>query len=164
MRGMPPALVITQASAHAAPTGGNEYKVVNWLRAAAIIAGIDPVAAGYLAPNAAGHLRLPALRQLGSVDLVAAGQLNLLAEYTIHNLSDGDFLYAGAAVAQVEVLLARLAPRFGFQPADTARYNQRFRNVALSQLSAERLLILYSAGGLDAVFDELVALRRRGVL
>lgn len=164
VRGMPPALVITQASAHAAPTGGNEYKVVNWLRAAAIIAGIDPVAAGYLAPDAAGHLRLPALRQLGSVDLVAAGQLNLLAEYTIHNLSDGDFLYAGAAVAQVEVLLARLAPRFGFQPADTARYNQRFRNVALSQLSAERLLILYSAGGLDAVFDELVALRRRGVL
>ena len=113
---------------------------------------------------AATRSTLPALRQLGSVDLVAAGQLNLLAEYTIHNLSDGDFLYAGAAVAQVEVLLARLAPRFGFQPADTARYNQRFRNVALSQLSAERLLILYSAGGLDAVFDELVALRRRGVL
>src|SRR5215813_8585101 len=36
-RGLNPAFVITQASAHSAPTGGNEYKVVNWLRAAAII-------------------------------------------------------------------------------------------------------------------------------
>ena len=48
MRGLSPAFVITQASAHSAPTGGNEYKVVNWLRAAAIIARIDPVAKGYL--------------------------------------------------------------------------------------------------------------------
>lgn len=31
-------------------------------------------------------------------------------------------------------------------------------------LSAERLLVLYSAGGLDAVEDEVKALRRRGVL
>ncbi|HSS39746.1 MAG TPA: hypothetical protein VLT58_13345, partial [Polyangia bacterium] len=88
---MPPALVIAQASAHGNPTLGNEFKVVNWLRAAAIIAGVDPVQAGYLAPDAAGNLRLPPLRQLASVDLNAAGQTNLLAEYTIHNLSDADF-------------------------------------------------------------------------
>jgi len=47
-RGLSPAFVITQAAAHSAPTGGNEYKVVNWLRAAVIIARIDPVAKGYL--------------------------------------------------------------------------------------------------------------------
>src|SRR5258708_7024846 len=34
-RGLPPALVIAQASAHSNPTLGNEFKVVNWLRAAA---------------------------------------------------------------------------------------------------------------------------------
>jgi hypothetical protein len=34
----------------------------------------------------------------------------------------------------------------------------------LSHLSAERLLVLYSAGGLDAVRDEVEALRRRGIL
>jgi hypothetical protein len=163
-RGLPAALVITQASAHSAPTLGNEYKVVNWLRAAAIIARIDPVKAGYLTRDASGQLRLPALRQLGNVDLLAAGQLNLLAEYTIHNLSDGDFTYSGPAVAGVQVLLANIAPRFGFDPADTARYNNAFRNVVLSHLSAERLLVLYSAGGLDAVDDEVEALRRRGVL
>lgn len=107
---------------------------------------------------------MPPLRQLGDVDLLAAGQTNLLAEYTIHNLSDSDNIYSAPAVAEVQVLLARIAPRFGFDPADPARYNNRFRNVVLSHLTAERLLVLYSAGGLDAVEDEALALRRAGVL
>ena len=55
--------------------GGNEYKVVNWLRAAAIIAQIDPVANGCLMVDNAGHLRRPALRQLGNnLDLADAGR------------------------------------------------------------------------------------------
>jgi hypothetical protein len=37
-RGLTAELVITQARAHAVPTLVNEYKVVNWLRAAAILA------------------------------------------------------------------------------------------------------------------------------
>jgi hypothetical protein len=163
-RGMPPALVIAQASAHSNPTLGNEFKVVNWLRAAAIIVNLDPVKAGYLAPDASGNLRLPPLRQLGSINLPAAGQTNLLAEYTIHNLSDADFTYSIPAVTTVQVLLADLAPRFGFNPADTARFNNGFRNVVLSHFSAERLLILYSAGGLDAVVGEVEALRHHGIL
>jgi len=61
-RGLSPELVITQAAAHSAPTLGNEYKVVNWLRAAAILARIDPVAQGYLAKDAHGNVRLPPLR------------------------------------------------------------------------------------------------------
>jgi hypothetical protein len=164
VRGLSPVLVITQASAHSPPTGGNEFQVVNWLRAAAIIAGIDPVNTGYLTLDASGHLRLPPLRRLGSVDLLAAGQTNLLAEYTIHNLSDSDNIYSTPAVAEVQVLLAAIAPRFGYDPADPARYNNRFRNVVLSHLTAERLLILYSAGGLDAVEDEVEGLRRGRIL
>src|SRR5262249_3125052 len=69
-RGLSPELVITQASAHSAPTSGNEYKVVNWLHAAAIMAQIDPVARGYLTRDGAGNLRLPTVRQLGNIDLV----------------------------------------------------------------------------------------------
>ena len=101
-RGLPPAFVITQASAHSNPTLGNEFKVVNWLRAAAIIASVDPVKAGFVTTDAAGNFRLPPLRQLGSVDLLAAGQTNLLAEYTIHNLSDADFTFSIPAVADVQ--------------------------------------------------------------
>jgi len=88
----------------------------------------------------------------------------VLAEYTIHNLSDADFTYSMAAVTEVQVLLAHVAPRFDYDPADVTRYNTKFRNVVLSRLSAERLLILYSSGGLDAITDELRALHRRGII
>jgi hypothetical protein len=87
--------------------------VVNWLRAAAIMAQIDPVAKGYLTVDSFGHFRLPALRQLGSIDLLNAipSQTNLLAEYTLHNLSDADFTYSGPVVGTVEILLFPLARR-----------------------------------------------------
>lgn len=163
-RGLPPLLVVAQACAHSAPTSGNEYKVVNWLRAAALIARVDAVAAGYLYLDTAGHLRLPPLGQLGSIDLNAAGQTNLRAEYTLHNLSDADFTYSGPAVASVNVVLGELAPEFGYDPADVARYNNQFRNPALAFLSAERLLIIYSDRGIGGVRRELQRLHGLHVL
>jgi hypothetical protein len=163
-RGLSPLMVITQASAHSAPTLGNEYKVVNWLRAAAIIARIDPVKAGYLAFDIAGHLRLPALGKLGDVNLNAAGQTNLRVEYTLHNLSDADFTFSGPAVASVNMLFTKLASEFGYDAADAATFNTRFRNPALAHLSGERLLVLYGGQGLDAVRAELKRLRRRGII
>ena len=163
-RGLSPLMVITQASAHSAPTLGNEYKVVNWLRAAAIIARLDPVKAGYLATDAGGKLRLPPLGQLGSTDLLAKGQSNLRVEYVLHNLSDADYTFSGPAVASAAVLLAQLAPEFGYDAADTATFNNRFRNPALAYLSGERLLVLYGGSGIDAVRQELKRLRQRGVI
>ncbi len=92
-RGMPAPFVITQASAHGAPNAGNEFSVVNWLRAAAIMVGQDPVERGYLMKDATGRLRLAAVRHLGSVNIQASApmQSNLLYEYVLHNLSDADF-------------------------------------------------------------------------
>ena len=163
-RGLRPEFVITQACAHSAPTSGNEYKVVNWLRAGAIIAGIDPLAKGFLSLDAKGNLRLPALRQLGNdVNLVAAGQTNVLAEYTLHNLSDADFTYSGPAVDIDNVLLQELAPGFGFSPADP-NYFTNFRNPVFSFFSAERLLIVYSQKGIDGVKQEVEKLRDQGVI
>lgn len=163
-RGFSPAFVITQASAHSAPTSGNEYKVVNWLRAAAIIDRIDPVAAGFLRVDSTGAYRLPVLRKLGQIDLNANGQTNLLVEYQLHNLSDADFTESGAAVAMAQVILTKLAPQFGYDPADVANYNTKYRNVVLSNIPAERLTILFSGGGQDAVFEQLQALHKRGVI
>jgi len=163
-RGLPPLLVITQACAHSAPTSGNEYKVVNWLHAAAIIARVDAVAAGYLDTDSAGHLRLPPLDALGSIDLNAAGQTNLRAEYTLHNLSDADFTYSGPAVASVAVVLADLAAEFGYDAGDASRYNNAYRNPVLSYLSAERLLIIYSDQGTNGVRRELRRLRGLNVI
>ena len=165
-RGLSPAFVITQASAHSAPTSGNEFKVVNWLRAAAIMAQIDPVARGYLVVDGIGHFRLPPLRQLGSINLLNASpsQTNLLAEYALHNLSDADFTYSGPAVGTVEVLLQQFAAEFGFNPADTGNYNNKFRNPILSFSSAERLLIIYSQSGVNGLREQLRALRQHGII
>ncbi len=164
-RGLPPGFVIAQASAHSAPTLGNEFKVVNWLRAAAIIAQADPVARGLLVRDAAGNLRLPPPQDLpGQLDLNAAGQVNVSVEDTIHNLSDADFVFSIPAVTEAQVVLQALAPRYGYDPADAACYTTKFRNPALSFLSAERVLILYTTQGLDAVQAELDILRDKGAI
>ncbi|HEY6100140.1 MAG TPA: hypothetical protein VIW03_11955, partial [Anaeromyxobacter sp.] len=164
-RGFPPDLVIAQASAHANPTGGNEYKVVNWLRAAAILARADPVKGGYLVRLPDGTYRLPPLRRLADVTL-PAGDGNFLPEYLIHNLSDADFTFTGPTMhAMLEVLKA-LAPRYGFTvpgPADDpTAYNWGFRNRVFAQLASERLFFLRANGGVDAVQGELDGLRARG--
>lgn len=163
-RGLSPEMVITQASAHSAPTLGNEYKVVNWLRAAAIMAQIDPVAKGYLTRDNLGNLRLPALKDLGSLDLLSAGQSNLLIEYQIHNLSDADFVNSIPAVAISQVVLASLAPLYGYTPSDVANYNNKFRNVVLSYFSGERIEMIYGHAGQDGVRAEVDKLRARGLI
>lgn len=165
-RGLPPDLVIAQASAHSHSTADNEYKVVNWLHAAAIIAQIDPVAQGYLSKDAQGRLRLPALRRLGDVNLNAASptQSNLVVEYPLHAVSDSDFVATEPAVSIDQVLLMTLAPEFGFDPSQTASYNNGFRNPVFTFLTAERLFILYGNGGLGAVRAEINNLRNRGMI
>ena len=165
-RGMPPAFLIAQASAHAAPTAGNEFTVVNWLHAAAIITGIDPVERGYLMKDALGRLRLPPVRQLGSVNVLASlpNQSNLLYEYVLQNLSDADYTYTGPAVVQSELFLRTLAPKFGYDPADATRYNTGYRNPVLTHLSAERVFILYANGGLPRVEQEIGKLKSLGLV
>jgi hypothetical protein len=64
----------------------------------------------------------------------------------------------------VNALLTKLAPEFGYDPADATAFNTRFRNPALSHLSAERLLVVYDGQGLNAVRDELKRLHQRGII
>jgi hypothetical protein len=160
-RGLPPDFVISVASAHSVPTYGSEYKVVNWLRAAAIIAQIDPYAKGYLRRDGKGDPRMGAVRKLGDIDLNAAPatQPNTLVEYVLHNLSDADYVFTGPAAASVALVLAKLAPEYGYD-STAPDYLFKFRHTALTYLSAERLHIVYSNGGLEAVRAELNKLRR----
>lgn len=163
-RQMPPEFVIMQASAHSAPTSGNEYKVVNWLRTAALLASIDPIKAGYLV-EVDHRLRLPALRAIHNEDFPAGmAHTNMLVEYLAHNLSDADYTFTIPVVHDVEALLAKLAPEYGYDPGEPTRYNWQFRNPVLSTLSSERLYILYSSQGMAGVKTELDLLRRRGMI
>ncbi|MBO3462509.1 hypothetical protein G7B40_029495 [Aetokthonos hydrillicola Thurmond2011] len=165
-RGLSPEFVITQASAHSAPTLGNEYKVVNWLRTAGILAQIDPVEKGYLFQDNQKRLRLPPVRKLGSYNLTGSNssQTNLLAEYALHNLSDADFVLSIPAVTIDQELLSAIAPQFGYNPTDTATYIKQFRNPVLTYLSAERLLIIYGNSGLDGVIAEVSKLSKKKII
>jgi hypothetical protein len=163
-RDLPASFVIIQASAHSAPTLGHEYMVVNWLRTAAIMARVDPLTRGYLVKDSAGHLRLPPTRTTDGIDFLAANQANLLAETTIHNLSDADYVFAGPALSAALTILAKLAPDYGYDPADPSKYNNAFRNPVLTFLSAERVLIRYNNDGLTGVRRDLDALKKAKVI
>jgi hypothetical protein len=165
-RDLPPKLILAQAAAHAPAVGNGEYKVVNWLRAAAIIAGVDPVARHYLHEDAAHHLRLAAVERLGDVDLNAAvpSQANAAVEYQLHNLSDADYVQTTSALDVAQLLLAQLAPDFGFDRTEVARYNLKYRNPVLSHTSAERLYLLYTSGGIEAVRSQLAKLKAKGLI
>ena len=164
-RGLPVDLVITMASAHNTPTNGGEFKLVNWLRAAAILAQIDPVEGGFLYKDSAGRMRLPQLRSLGTVDLIAGAaslsHVNVLTEYVLHNISDSDFTLTGPAITEMNLVLTQAASQFGFNPTDTSNYQNKFRNRVLSYLSAERLLIIYGNSGLDGVVAEITKIKSR---
>ena len=60
--------------------------------------------------------------------------------------------------------MSQLAGDFGYDPSRTEEYNWRYRNPALTYLSAERLLIIYAERGIDGVRSELRKLQRHGVL
>lgn len=163
-RGLSPAFIDVQACAHSTPTEGDEPNVVAWIRAAAIIAQQDPIAKGYLTKDSTGAYRLPAFRQTGSVDLLSAGQMNLLAEMTIHNLSDADWVYGDQAVDNMQVVLADLAPDFGVDPTNTAVFNNTFRNVVLAHYPAESIYMTYTQKGKDGVRAMIEKLVESGVL
>jgi len=162
-RAMPPQFVITEACAHGAPVLGAEYKVVNWIRAAAIIARVDPVARGYLRLDAAKKLRLTALRHTGDIDADET-EPDLLAEYAIHNLSDANFTIALPAIASVNSALRAIAPKFGYSADDVATFNNSFRNPVMSALTAERLFLVITNEGLPGLEREVNVLVRAGIV
>ena len=165
-RGFPADYVVTQASAHNAPTTGFEYRVVNWLRAAAILAEVDPVEKGYLAKDKLGRFRLAEMRQMKTVAMqdILPNETHLLVEYVLHNLSDSDYTFTGPAIAESQVVLKVLAAKFGYDPNDATTYNTKFRNPVLSHLSGERIQIIYASKGLDAVAEEISRLKAMGII
>lgn len=152
-RGLPPVFIITQASAHGCgpqskkcdetqkETG--EEQVADWIRAAAIIAGVDdPIVAGYLRKD----------QYFGRYH-IASTSAGWRAEYFLHNLSDADYHYSEQAVASVEAILKKLARELGFADGD---YINRFRNPVLSNLTAEHIWMVYnSPSGIEGVKREL---------
>lgn len=107
VRGHDARFVTVLLSAHAAPSLGDEAKVVRWCRAAAMLAGVDPVAFGLVRRTSDGY----ALAEPPPI------------ECFISHLSDHDYVFTVYAAQVVRPALARAAPHFGVAAGDAAALN-----------------------------------------
>jgi hypothetical protein len=142
VRGMSPDFVIALLGAHDPPQLGVSYaRLVNYIRASAIIARVDPVAAGLLAP--ASDPGLPAGLGLS--------QVPPRVEPHINHLSDHDFVFSGDSATLMIRTLQNLAPSYGIDPpTQTARFNL-FRNTVFSQMTDMGLYGVLQTSGEAAV-------------
>jgi hypothetical protein len=130
VRGRDPRFVTVLLSAHAAPSLGDQVKVAAWCKAAAMIAGVDPVEFGLL--DRSGNLAaLPPI------------------EAFVSNLSDHDYVLSVYAVQQIKPRLAALGPA-GAGSAE----GRWWRSRVMANASA---IALYEAGTRgDAAFVDAV--------
>jgi hypothetical protein len=142
VRGMSPDFVVALLSAHDPPQSGTPIlRLINYIRAAAIIARVDPLQAGLLQPSSDPNA--PAGLGLAQVPPRVEGHIN--------HLSDHDFVFSGDALAVVVQTLRSVAPQYGIDPQTQAARFNLFRNTILSQLSDMRLYGVLQTGGIDAV-------------
>jgi hypothetical protein len=143
VRGLPTAWVVAQLSAHDAPTNVQvtptrtaRQRLVNYLRAAAILARVDPTAAG--------------LRRGADGEYGLAVEPPPRVAY-INHFSDQDWLFTNDSLAALVAALRQIAADYGIDPAgQPARFNL-FRNLVLSQLGDVRLYETLQASGAAAV-------------
>jgi hypothetical protein len=142
VRGLPPDFVIALLGAHDPPqVGASLQRLVNYIRAAATIARVDPVKAGLLQPT--DDPTMPAGLGLS--------QVPPRVEAHINHLSDHDFVFSGDSATLMIKTLRDLAPEYGIDPvAQPARFNL-FRNTVFSQQTDMRLYGVYQTGGAPAV-------------
>lgn len=133
-RGLPTSLVVAQACAHEHPgSSAGEAQVVGWLRAAAIIAGVDPVKAGLLA---ADGRTLPLPRR---------------TEGFVVHLADHDWVISVPACQWTVKALAELAKRrWGVDAEKSPKEFNAIRNWVLANLTAMRLHAIRSSEGDEA--------------
>ncbi|HEY9179322.1 MAG TPA: hypothetical protein VIO32_01305, partial [Candidatus Baltobacteraceae bacterium] len=118
VRGHDPRFVTVLLSAHAAPSLGDEQKVVTWCRAAAMIAGVDPVDYGLVKKTSGGY----ALAQMPPI------------ETFVNHLSDHDYVLTIPAVREVQTRLHAINPSLWYRHETLAKTSA----VALYQVLATR--------------------------
>jgi hypothetical protein len=140
-RGIPSGVVVAQACAHNHPgSEKDEADPVAWLKAAAVLAGVDPVKAGLLAPSGD---TLPLPRRM---------------EGFVCHLGDHDWVLSVPAGKWSIAALAELArERYGIVDDKSARFNA-FRNYVFSQATMMELYQTLAASGKDGLAKAVASL------
>ncbi len=128
-RGLSPELVIAQAGAHNPPsTPENEAAVVNWLKAAAMVAGKDPIQLGLIAKDGK---TLPLPRQ---------------TEAFITHVADHDYVLSVPCVQWLLPVLKNIAEKvYGIQGQDLeGKPFNNLRNYVFAQVTAMSLYHTYA--------------------
>ncbi len=130
VRGLPAEVCIAQACAHNHPrTPEDEAKVVGWITAASIIAGVDPVKRGLLET---GGKTLPLPRR---------------QEGFVCHLGDHDWILTVPAAQWTIPVMKQIAERdYGIKSNDTKGFNS-LRNYVFSQATIMGLYETYAAKG-----------------
>ncbi len=139
-RARDPRFVTTLLSAHAAPSLGDETKVVAWCRAAAIVANVDPIAFGLV-------------KRDGTNFVLAADPVPL--EAFVNHLSDHDYV---VSVHAMHVISARLQQRWSRQEGlrTLAPTFPWYRAMILTRNTALALYDTLARNGADAFDRTLV--------
>jgi len=136
VRKAPAELVVAQLCAHTHPGNAQEETlVVNWIKAAAIIAGVDPVGYGLL-EKTSDTLPLPR-RQEG---------------FLVH-LGDHDFVLSVPTVQWTLPIMRNIAQeKYGMSEVDlNGKPFNSLRNMVYSRISAMRLHNVYALEGVNGV-------------
>jgi hypothetical protein len=153
VRGMPAELVVATLSAHNAATSVREtvsappiltgyQRLVNYIRAAAIIARVDPVVTGLLRVTDSGFV-------LNQDPPHFEGFLN--------HFADQDYVLTGDVATRMTEILRTIAADYGIDVGgQPARFNL-FRNLVFSQVSDMRLYGALLNEGLDSVHGVIAA-------
>jgi hypothetical protein len=140
-RDLPARVIVAQASAHDnAGTPTDEAKLVNYIKAAAIIAGKDPIAKGLLADNG-DTLKLP----------------RPVEPFVVY-LGDHDWIMSVPAAQWTIPLLADIAATdYGIRDTKGASFNS-FRNYIFSQVTILGIHQIYASQGERAVREAVHSL------
>ncbi|WP_346356020.1 TAT (twin-arginine translocation) pathway signal sequence [Azotosporobacter soli] len=142
-RNFPKEVVVAIACAHNHPgTAQDEAQVVSWLKAAALISGKDPIAAGYLAPSGE---TLPQPRWI---------------EGFVTHLGDHDFVLTVPMAQWTIAQLQNIAKaHYGMSEQDlhSAKF-YAFRDYVFSQATIERLYTIWVQGGEQKLTDTVLSL------
>jgi len=137
-RGLDPDLVITIADSHEHPGWeSSEKQVVGWIKAASIIAGVDPIKSGYLASNGE---TLPLPRR---------------PEGFLVHLGDHDFVLTAPVCKWVAAELQKITkPVYKFSDADLkGKPFNTLRDYLYSQISDMHLYQIWVDQGEKALLD-----------